>query len=284
MQQKMAEYGFESNDNYDYHVRCLLASQLSGIRCLNIDGENERRNTAFANALAQALEYSHILYYDFTQQDPPASVVIVEDEGETPVTETPSAFERIMIESCAFSEAETTILILDQLQATDFANHLRLYQFISTVSWTIQDTCYTANPKNLLLFLISSQPLYHSLRKSCFKVWVESSSKNSIQYHPEDFNLSDDALPMMESFYLLFTHLGHAPTYSEYAKIFHDAQYHIHTIDELRYSLFGWVEALDQAALFATQLQHPLEMTLQAIEHYIGMDEVEIASTQLQPE
>jgi hypothetical protein len=34
----MAEHGFESNDDYEFQVRCLLESPTRGLRTLNIEG------------------------------------------------------------------------------------------------------------------------------------------------------------------------------------------------------------------------------------------------------
>ena len=129
LQEKMAEFGFESNDCYEYHVRCLLNSEVRGLRCLNIEGDSDRRMTAFANALSYALEYPNILYYDFTEKiDVPVLVEAQEDRGgiEAPI----APLDRVVSEACAFSEGEETILILDQLQAADFKDHIRIYQFV----------------------------------------------------------------------------------------------------------------------------------------------------------
>ena len=127
LRRRMARHGFESNDDYEYRVRCLLTYATQGLRCLSVEGDSKRRKTAFANALGQALDWPHLLYHDFTQtEDLPGRVKVpdLEDqEGKSPAQL--SAFDRIVSEACAFSEAEPTILIVDQLQAADFREHIR---------------------------------------------------------------------------------------------------------------------------------------------------------------
>ena len=106
----MARHGFESNDDYDYQVRCLLASDLRTIRCLDIEGDSGRRKTAFASALGHALEYPRILYHDFTQQNPPLPDVILPPTKDEQGREEPpiDPFDQIVSEACAFSEAEAS--------------------------------------------------------------------------------------------------------------------------------------------------------------------------------
>ncbi|MFZ0790821.1 MAG: hypothetical protein WAM94_14520, partial [Chromatiaceae bacterium] len=70
LREKLAQHGFESNDDYEFQVRCLLESPIRTLRALNITGDGERRKTAFATALARALEFPHCLYHDFTEKHP----------------------------------------------------------------------------------------------------------------------------------------------------------------------------------------------------------------------
>ena len=46
-------------------------------RTLNIEGDSERRKTAFAHALAWALDFPHCIYHDFTDQHPPLPDLIL---------------------------------------------------------------------------------------------------------------------------------------------------------------------------------------------------------------
>ena len=95
--EKLTEHGFESNDDYEFQVRCLLETPTSGIRALNIEGDGERRKTAFANALARALDFPQILYHDFTVVHPPLPDVILppnQDELRTPGSDRARGVER----------------------------------------------------------------------------------------------------------------------------------------------------------------------------------------------
>ena len=38
LRRKLAEFGFESNDDYDHALRCLLETQQSHLRVLHVDG------------------------------------------------------------------------------------------------------------------------------------------------------------------------------------------------------------------------------------------------------
>jgi len=280
LREKMAEHGFESNDDYDFQLRCLLSSPRKGIRCLNIEGDSERRKTAFAHALARALEYPHILYYDFTEQNPPAPEVILppsrDEEGreEAPIEN----IDQVVSEACAFSEGEETILILDQLQAADFREHIRIYNFLETSQWAFRDAAYHANGEHLLVFLISEEPLYHSLQRFSFRVWVNRVSHEVVQYRPEEFGLGADAGPMMEALAGLFGQLGTVPTRSEYTHILHDIHTHVRTPDALRHCIYGWTEGVEHGLIYAPKLEGTLKQIMTTIEQYLGVDEVELKS------
>lgn len=278
LREKMALHGFESNEDYDLVVRCLLESSNETLRCLNVTGAATRRKTAFANALAQSLEYKRVLYHDFTQNNPPQPEVIIprmRDEmgrEETPI----DPFDQILSEACAYSEGEPTVLIVDQLHAADFREHIRIYDFLRTHRWNFRDAEYTANPNHLLVILISDAPLYHSLHKLSFRVWVEAGEGQSIDYQPQDFGLDMDALGLMQALNALFYKLGDTPTRSEYKRIIHDLQHLVRTPRALRESIFGWTETVDRSALFATELDPELAQVIAELQDYLGIDEVEI--------
>ncbi|MBT5229541.1 MAG: hypothetical protein HOM11_04610 [Methylococcales bacterium] len=278
LQQKMAEFGFESNDHYDYHVRCLLKSDNNSIRCMNVEGDSDRRMTAFANALAYALNYPHILYYDFTETEPPPPV-----QAESPDRakgqdddSVISPLERTVSEACAFSEGENTILIIDQLQAADFKDHIRLYQFMKTAQWKMGDAAFVASRKNLLVFLISEKPLYHSLQKISFKVWVNKASKRAVDYQPQDFGLGDEAIDIMANLAIVFNALKLTPTQSEYQKILTDLQRHIRHIEALQHAIYGWTEGIDRKLLYTETLHPLLQNVINSVEQLVGLDEVEL--------
>ena len=277
LRQRMAQHGFESNDNYEYHVRCLLNYPTTGLRCLNVEGQSKRRKTAYANALALALDYSHVIYYDFTQlSDPDAKTELPNREDEEGPPQKPvSAFDRAVSEACAYSEAEQTILIIDQLQCADFKDHIRLFRFVETNEWQYSLATLHANPRKFLLFLISEEPLYHSLQKASFKVWTDPGNAHLV-YSPEEFGLEADAAPMMDALTTLFSELGVTPTKSEYERILHDIIRHVRTADVLRHSIYGWTEGVDHAALYSAELDQRFREAMTVIEQYIGVDEIQI--------
>ncbi|HYN76184.1 MAG TPA: hypothetical protein VES73_00125, partial [Lamprocystis sp. (in: g-proteobacteria)] len=167
LREKMAQHGFESNDDYEFQVRCLLEGPTRTLRTLNIDGDGERRKSAFATALARALEFPHCLYLDFTENHPvQPDVILPPTQDELGREEPPiEPLDQTVSEACAQSEGEPTVLILDQLQAADFREHIRIHRLIADCFWDVRGGRYYANPRHLLLFLISESPLYHSLQK-----------------------------------------------------------------------------------------------------------------------
>lgn len=280
LQQKMADFGFESNDDYEFHLRCLINSPFNGIKTINVEGHKGRRKTAFANALGLALDYPHQLYYDFTQKsEAEGKAIIPPSEDEHGISEPPvSDFDHIMSEACAFSEAEPTILILDQLHASDFKEHIRIYHFIKSCEWSFGNNSLKASNKNLLVLLISDDHLYHSLQKCTFRIWVNAVSSLQKQYSPSDFSLHDDILPIMEALAEVFNKLELAPTHSEYKNILHDINYHIHTEQELIHSLYGWMEGINRELLHSQQMLPLLSQVIEKLQQYHGMDEVVIES------
>jgi hypothetical protein len=274
LQKKMADFGFESNDNYDYHLRCLLNSLFNGIKTMNIDGDKGRRKTAFANALAHALNYPHLFYYDFTQtQNTENKVVLPPSEDDYGITEIPvSDFDHIMSESCAFSEGEPTVLILDQLQAADFKDHIRIYHFIKSSQWSLTGNTLQASKTNLLLLLISEEDLYHSLQKCSFRIWINTISSAHKNYTPADFSLHDDILPIMHALSQVFTALEVAPTFSEYQNILNDIHLTIQTEQQLMHSLFGWIEGTDREQLYSPSIYPLLSQVIHQLQRYQGFD------------
>ena len=277
LRKKLADYGFESNDDYEYPLRCLFEAPLEHVRCLNVTGTAGRRKTALANALAHALEYPHVIYHDFTSPEPPqAPMVLAEDVQPDQALEAPlSVFERAMTEACAYSEGARTILILDQLQAAGFHDHIRLYHFAQTCEWNTGQGTIVANLNNLLLVLISEEPLYHSLAKVSFRVHADASRAYQ-EFRPEDFGLPPAAMEFMSALGALFAQIGAAPTPSEYARILGDVHERVRTEEQLRLSLVGWMEQLDRGALYATPAQDLLTEAVHAINRYLGVEEIEL--------
>ena len=276
LQKKMANFGFESNDDYEYHLRCLMNSQFNGIKTVNVEGHKGRRKTAFANALGLALEYPNLFYYKKKKKaEAEGKVIIPPSEDEHGVTEAPvSDFDHIMSEACAFSEGEQTILILDQLHIADFKDHIRIYHFIKSREWTYGTNSLKASRKNLLVLLISDESLYHSLQKCSFRIWVNAVSSAQKDYAPADFELNDDVLPIMEALATVFDKLEMAPTHSEYKNILNDIHFNVHTVQELIHSLYGWMEGINRDLLYSAQMHEFLAQVIDKIQQYHGMDEV----------
>jgi hypothetical protein len=278
LREKMAEHGFESNDDYEFQVRCLLESPTRGLRTLNIEGDSERRKTAFANALARALEFPHCLYHDFTERHPPPPDLILPPSKDELGREEPpiEPLDRLVSEACALSEGDPTILILDQLQAADFRDHIRIHRLIADCTWDVRGGRYYSNPRHLLLFLISEMPLYHSLQRDSFRVWIGRVSEQRIDYRPSDFGLGEEAGPLFGALGNLFRALGTAPTHSELTHILNDLQLHVRTPEHLRLSLYGRSEALGRDALAEPALGELLAATVAAAQALLVGEHIEL--------
>ena len=279
LREKLALNGFESNESYDFQIRCLLSYKPELVRALNIESDGVRRATAFATALAHSLDGEQIVYHDFTQEnDPLPTVTRPESKDEDGNQEPPiDAFDRTMSDACAFSEGSQTIVILDQLHAADFREHIRIYKFIKKREWTYRDASFYANANNLLLFLISTEPLYHSLQKASFRIWISKASLGNKRFKPAEFGLGPDAELVMQRMGDLFTHLGVQPTFSEYARLLHDIQQNVRTAQELCYSVYGWTEGIDRELLYAPQTLELVNNIMPTLEEFVGIDHMEIS-------
>lgn len=274
LRKRMAEFGFESNEDYEYRVRCLLGYRPSGLRACVVEGESERRKTAFANALARALDWGHVLYHDFSEpEDPPPPFEPSDEDGEPMIPLT--RFDRAMSEACALSEAESTILILDQLHCAEFKQHLRLYHFVTTCEWTYPLATLRANPRRFLLFLISAAPLYHSLAKESFRIWSDT-GRAALSISAEALGLEADAEGLLAAMQQLFATLGVLPTESEYRRVVEDCLRHARTVDQLRQTLFAWIEGLAFDALFESSLDPQLQLIVDEVLAYNGCDVIEL--------
>lgn len=280
LREKMAQQGFESNIDYAYHLRCLLSQPGERIPALSVEGDSGRRKTAFATALAAAVDYPQRIYHDFTQvTDPPPKVVPPPSRDEEGREEPPiPAFERVMSDACAFSEGEKTVLILDQLQAADFREHIRLYHFLTEHEWHFRDAVFTANARNLIVLLISEEPLYHSLQKASFSAWVPRASVGETDYRPDDFGLGPEAEAMMAALGALFRELDVQPTPSEFERLLYDIQHNVRTADDLTHSIYGWTEGIDRTLLLSDRIQRRIRELMPLIEEYVGIEHVELTA------
>lgn len=277
LRKDLAAHGFESNDDYEFALRCLFEAELPHLRVLHVDGAGGRRKTAFANALAHALDYPHSLYHDFSAEVPsaPPQPIVLED-GTLGPSEPPAApFDRAMTEACAYSEGARCILVLDQLQVADFADHIRLYQFATTREWHGVAGAVRANPRNLLLVLISEQPLYHSLAKVSYRIWTDA-QRAYLDYRPEDYGLGVDAKALFAALARLFEGIGAAPTPREFERLLQDLLRRVRSEDQLRQTLFGWTESVDRARLFEPPVTPLLRGAIDALATYLGHESVEL--------
>jgi hypothetical protein len=277
---KLAEFGFESNDDYDHALRCLFGEETH-LRVLHVDGNAGRRKTAFAQALGRALDYQHVLYHDFSATEPVLALQpIVLDDGSLGVPEAaPSMFERVMTEACAYSEAAPTLLILDQLQAAHFATQARLYHFVMTREWNSPAGATTANGKNIVLALISEQALYHSLAKCSYRVWTDAQTA-FLDYRPAEYGLGPEAQGLFAAIATVCIALEAAPTPSEFAHLISDLLHHARSEEQIRQSMFGRIESVDRARLYAPELAPPLRVLLVELERFLGADEVQLGEVQ----
>jgi hypothetical protein len=277
LRRRLASHGFESNDDYEFALRLLFEAQPAGVRCLNVCGESGRRKSALAHALAAALDYEHVLYHDFSRQDKPAPTLIVDAEtGEAQTAETAaSAFDRVITEACAYSEGARVVLILDQIQASDFRDQIALYQFAQSREWAGVVGTVIANPATLLLVLISEEPLYHSLQKISFRMWADATG-GLLDFDPGDHGLGPDAQPLFLSLGELFRQIGQAPTPTEFRHILADLLQRVRSVEQLRTSMFGWIENLDRHQLHAAALKQAFERVIAELDHLIGVEHVDI--------
>ncbi len=272
----LAQHGFESNDDYEFALRCLFDTPLSHLRVLHVDGAAGRRKTAFATALAHALDYPHVLYHDFSRDEvraaPPRSI---EQDGAEPMEAPLGAFERAVTEACAYSEGARAILILDQLQAADFAEHIRLHQFITSGEWAHGNALATANPRQLLLVLISETPLYHSLARASFRIWTDA-QRAFLDYRPEDYGLDATARPLFQALNALFERSGLSPTPGEFSNVLDDLLHRARSEDQLRQVLFGRIEGALRDNIDAAQCHDELVAVMDALTTRLAQDHIEL--------
>lgn len=278
LKDKLAEYGFDSPENHDYAVQCFLANPTQFLRCLNIAGDAGRRRTAFAHALAQALDIRHVLYFEFGTAIRMPQIVRVHDGEELPPEPPTSAFDRIMTEACALSEAEKTVLILDQLHLSPFREHIRLFEFIKSNVWAYSDVRFYANVSNLQIYLISAEPIYHSLQQHSYKIWISAQSQAGGMPSLTDLGLDEGAALWVAALTKLFEQLGVTPSLQQYRRLVFDVVHTVRNRDQLRVSLFGWIEHVDVQKLAAQVLEPYLDAVLRDLLDAMGVaEEIELS-------
>lgn len=278
LKKRLAEFGFESNDSFDFVLQCLYQAPLAGVRMLNVCGRSARRKSAFANALGHALEFSHLLYHDFGDSWRVPQNATLPPGDEPPQLELPTApFDRVMVEACAFSEAERTVVILDQLHKAEFRDHIRLYHFANDREWPTPQGTVVANPKHVLVVLISDEPLYLSLQKVSFRIWCEP-LPGSFEFRPEEFGLGRDAGELFGALRTLFSALEAQPTHSELDKLLNDLLNRVGSEEQLRQALFGRVESIERERLYAPGITAYLRAVIEALMSWRGGEEIQLNS------
>jgi hypothetical protein len=275
LRSKLAEHGFESNDDYEHALRCLLDQAVPHLRVLHVDGAAGRRKTAFAQALGPALGFAHCLYHDFSATEPPPTTIatVLDDGSPGPVEAGLSAFERAMTEACAYSEAAPTLLVLDQLQSAHFNDQRRLYQFAMAREWSNAAGTVQAHGRNFLLVLVSEQPLYHSLAKCSFRVWTDA-QRAFLDYRPGDYGLGAEAKGLFDALIALCESVACAPTPTEFGLLLQDLLQRSRSEEQIRQSLFGRVETAERDRLYAPEAATPLRAVMFELERLLGADEV----------
>lgn len=275
----LSQHGFTSEESYDHAVKCFLTNPTESIRCLNVDGDCGRRRTAFANSLAYALGAEHVLYYEFGKDKPVPQIIRIQ-EGEEVIEEPPvEALDRILTEACAQSEADDTVLVLDQLHKTQFLNHIRLQEFLRTGLWSYSDVQYQANAQNLKIFLISEEPLYHSLQAESFRLWVSGGNEAGSDIVAADLDVDEDVCTWFAPLQKLLQKLGVSPAISEYKRLIYDIEQQVRSEHQLKVSLFGWLEGAQWQQIQSEELKPYLEDVLNEIQQGLEVhEEIEISS------
>ncbi len=275
----LSQNGFTSSENYDYVVQCFLANPVERLRCLHIDGNCGRRRSAFAHALSGAIQSSQVIYHEFGIEKVIPRVIRIH-EGEEIIDEPPiDDFDRVLTEACAQSEAEKTVLILDQLHKSIFQNHVRLFEFIQNGLWRYSDVQFQANKLNLLVFLISDEPLYHSLQSASFRLWVNDANESKANISASDIGLDTANVLWFLPLQKLLGHLCLRPTIDQYQRLAYDIIEHVLSRQQLKLSLFGWLENIDKQCLDDSDTAPLLDDVLKAILLSKGIDEeIEISS------
>lgn len=268
LRKKLAEFGFESNDDYDFAVRCLMEIPSSGLRAGELVGTILRRKTAFAHALGAALEFPHRLYLDFSRPAPIETPIVMSEEtsdtGDHRAAVALSPLERVVTEACAFSESQRTLLVLDQLHCADFAEQMRIFQFVQTALWQDRTGSTPAHRRNLVLLLISGENLYHSLQRRCFRIYTDA-APNQLDFRAQDFGLNASVEPLIARFVELFRVLGCEPTREEFERLLRDCDSLVRTVEQLRTCLFGRIENLERSKLYGPEQLPALQAVIDAL-------------------
>ncbi|HWS28201.1 MAG TPA: hypothetical protein VN259_16700, partial [Xanthomonadales bacterium] len=93
-----------------------------------------------------------------------------------------------------------------------------------------------------------------------------------------DFGLDAQARGLFGALGEMFRQIGQAPTLSELQRILHDLLGRIRSVEQLRTSLYGWIENLDRDRLYAPQVKPLLEKVIGELDQLVGVEEIEVAA------
>ena len=274
LKEKLSRAGFASNASYEHIVQCFLEAPNECLRCLNVDGDNGRHKTAFAYALAEVLNNQHILYFEFGLDVPVQPTFVRVVDGEEIVAEPPVAeLDKIINEACALSEAEKTVLVLDQLQLADFRQHIRIQSLAKTAVWAYADvTCY-ANKDNLQLYLVSDGGLSSMLQQVSFRVWLPQRNQAIRHLRSTEVGLAESCDIWLEKLIVLMDELNVSPTLAEYKQLAYDIDTFVHTDYQLKESIIGRIEAVDYARLNSQVFNEVLSSFMRIYENSLYIQE-----------
>ncbi|MCB1611417.1 MAG: hypothetical protein KDI60_06610 [Xanthomonadales bacterium] len=77
----------------------------------------------------------------------------------------------------------------------------------------------------------------------------------------------------------MFRQIGQSPTPSEFKRILNDLLSRVRSIEQLRTSLFGWIENLERERLYAAPIKPALEQVVSELDRLVGVEEIEILDT-----
>jgi hypothetical protein len=127
--------------------------------------------------------------------------------------------------------------------------------------------------RNLLVLLLSNDPLYHSLQKCCFRICTDASG-GVFDFRPEDFALGANTQPLIDAFALLFDHIGCQPTRSEFQRVLRDCEARVRTPEHLKICLFGRIENIERRTLYDATTLPILREIVSALTELLGVEVV----------
>lgn len=272
---KLAEHGFVSDQDFTYPLRCFFNASSNHLNCLHVDGLPGRHKTAFAYALAKALDYPDMIYHEAQSLShvplPKVKVNVNTDEdeeGEAPIP----LLEQDISEACAKSEANPTVLILDQLHLIPFRDQLRLQAFLQSGQWNFQDTILCASESNLLVLLITEEPLFHALKQQSFSLWIDEDAPQA--FSADDLDLPEAADELLQHLATVFIALEVQPKKREYQNLIHDIHVHVNTPQELMTSIYGWIEGISRERLFDEAMRPHINQAFSTIRDYLNLESI----------